>query len=73
MGARLHEGPEAIESGLDMPELMTVEEFARVTRRTASAVVAAIGRGEIPAHKLGSRRWWIRRADVMKLFEGAKR
>ncbi len=50
-------------------ELMTVEEFAAVTRRTKSAVIAAILRGDIPAHKLGSRRWWIRRRDIMALFE----
>ena len=52
-----------------IPELMSVEEFAALTRRTKSAVVAAILRGDVPANKLGSRRWWIRRSDIMAMFE----
>ena len=49
--------------------LMTVEEFANLTRRTASAVRASIQRGEIRAHKLGTRRWFIRWRDVERMFE----
>ena len=50
-------------------ELLTVEEFADITKRTPSAVRAAIARGEIRAHKLGSKRWWIRWRDVEQMFE----
>jgi excisionase family DNA binding protein len=57
--------------GSELAELMTVQEFAKLTRRTPSAVVAAILRGDVPAHKLGSRRWFIRRSDIMRMFEGA--
>ncbi len=50
------------------PELMTVEEFAELTRRSASAVRASILRREIPARKFG-RRWFIRMRDVHRLFD----
>jgi excisionase family DNA binding protein len=54
-------------------ELMTVEEFAALTRRTPSAVRASIQRGELRACKLGSRRYFIRKADVERMFEERRR
>ena len=51
----------------------TVEEFARLTGRTVGAVRASIVRGELPARKLGSRRYFIRKADVNRMFEEAGR
>lgn len=53
--------------------LLTVEEFAAITRRTPAAVRSSIQRGEIPAHKLGTRRWFIRWQDVEQMFEEARR
>jgi len=47
---------------------MTVEEFAELTRRSASAVRASILRREIRARKFG-RRWFIRMRDVHRLFD----
>lgn len=55
-------------SGRDRP-WYTVEEFAALTARKPSAVRASIQRGEIPASKLGSRRYFIRKADVERMFE----
>lgn len=60
----------------DLPhgqDLLTVEEFAAITRRTPAAVRSSIQRGEIRAHKLGTRRWFIRWQDVEQLFEEAHR
>ena len=54
-------------------EFLTVEEFAELTHRTPSAVRASILRGEIPANKLGTRRWFIRVSDIEALFDGKKR
>ena len=59
-------------SDLARPEYLTVEQFAAMTRRTPSAVRASIHRGDLPASKLGSRRWYIRRSDVDRMFD-AKR
>lgn len=59
-------------SGRDRP-WYTVEEFAQLTARRPSAVRAAIQRGEVPACKLGSRRYFISKADVARMFEEAAR
>ena len=50
-------------------DLMTVEEFAKLTGRSAAAVRYSIARGDLPAHKLGSRRYFIRKQDVHRMFE----
>ncbi len=60
----------------DLPhgqELLTVEQFAAITRRTAAAVRSSIQRGDIPAHKLGTRRWFIRWQDVERMFDEVRR
>jgi len=59
--------PEETTRGLG---LLTVEEFAQATKRTAAAVRASIARGDLPAHKLGSCRYFIRKKDIDRMFEG---
>ncbi|MCZ6572519.1 MAG: helix-turn-helix domain-containing protein [Planctomycetota bacterium] len=61
------------DKGKELLELLTVEQFAELTKRTAAAVRLSIARGDLPAHKLGTRRWFIRPQDVHRMFDEARK